>query len=450
MNRSELFKKYDVPAPRYTSYPTVPYWSTTPTKEEWLQSVQDTLMEDETTWSMYIHIPFCESFCTYCACNTSTTKDHSKEAEYIAALHQEWNIYASNFSLLSEKPLRQIHIGGGSPSFLSAENMRVMLTPILELANISHDAFDASVEVDPRTTTEDQLKVLHDLGFSRISIGVQDFNEEVQRLVNRVQPREITERVAQMARAIGYYSVNFDLIYGLPKQTPEAMRHTVETTVALKPDRIALYSLAIVPWIKPAHRKFKDSDLPTGEAKRKLYEIAVDMLLEAGYVEIGMDHFALPHDTLNTARQAGKLHRNFMGYTENRTDLLLALGASSISESKSCYHQNEKVLPVYLRRLANGELPTHRGHLLTDEDKVQKQRILSLMTRGEILFDDRSAITRCSDLLEPLINDGVITIDGTHLKVTEAGKPFLRNVAMALDFRLRDDKPETKVFSQAV
>ena len=382
MNTSQLLKKYDVPVPRYTSYPTVPYWSDSPTPAEWLASLKAAMNRDATTWALYLHIPFCETLCTFCGCNTVITKSHDKERPYADGLFKEFELYLKEVPALHKKPLRQIHLGGGTPTFLSAPQLEQLVSSILSQCTIDPKNFDASVEVDPRRTTAEQLQVLHKLGFRRVSMGVQDFDPEVQRLVNRVQPLDITRALTVEARAMGYDSVNYDLIYGLPNQTPKSFRHTIDHTIELRPDRIALYSFALVPWIKPQQRLFKDEDLPAGEDKRALYEMAYAQLMQAGYVEIGMDHFALPTDAMALAMKHGGLHRNFMGYTESRTDVLLGLGVSSISETPDCFHQNEKVLPVYEKKIAAGEVPTLRGHKLNQQDRQQREQILAFMTLG--------------------------------------------------------------------
>jgi oxygen-independent coproporphyrinogen-3 oxidase len=248
---------------------------------------------------------------------------------------------------------------------------------------------------------------------------------------------------------MGYKSVNYDLIYGLPKQTPETMRRTAELTAVLAPDRIALYSYAKVPWIKPAQRLFKDEDLPEGPDKRQLYEIARDIFLDAGYIEIGMDHFALPDDALNTSRVTGELHRNFMGYTEFRTDILLGLGVSAISETPTCFHQNEKVAPVYERRVQAGEIPTLRGHLLTEEDQRLRKQILQFMTRLHVTLEPEQ-VDDARDYLTQLIEDRLVVIDGNELVLTEAGKPFLRNATVFFDQRLRSAAPGQPIFSRSI
>lgn len=447
---SDLFRKYDVPAPRYTSYPTVPYWSVNPTTEQWMESVRETFAKPDATWSLYIHVPFCETLCTFCGCNTSITKDHTREEPYVKLLHEEWKAYVSRVPDIKKRPLLQFHLGGGSPTFLSPENLRRLIEPILKDVTVDPKDFEGAIEVDPRRTTRAQLEALRQLGFTRVSMGVQDFNPEVQRLVNRKQPREMTEALVRDARELGYHSVNFDLIYGLPKQTPESVKEMAEITCAMRPDRIALYSFAKVPWIKPAQRLFKDEDLPEGADKRALYEIARGILLGAGYKEIGMDHFALPTDSMSKSEETGQLHRNFMGYADRRTDALIGLGVSSISETPGCFHQNEKVLPVYERRVLSGEIPTFRGHLLTQEDRKRREQILRFMTKFEVELESDEQAKDVREFLSSLFDDGLVSLDRRTLKLTEKGRPFLRNACMALDARLRAKAPQTKVFSSSV
>ena len=445
----DLFAKYDVPAPRYTSYPTVPFWSETPTTGQWLEQLNTACADQATAWSLYLHLPFCESLCTFCACNTVITRDHRREANYIQLLLKEWGIYVAQVPALRERPLRQLHLGGGTPTFFSADNLQRMLEPILADTQISSGQFEASLEVDPRHTTREQLIALRSLGFTRISLGVQDFDPEVQRLVNREQPYEITKSITEVARELGYTSVNYDLIYGLPSQTLDSFRKTIEQTIQLRPDRIALYSFALVPWIKPAQRSYSDDDLPKAGEKRALYELARELFAGAGYIEIGMDHFALPHDGLAEARRKGNLHRNFMGYAEARTRVLLGLGVSAISETPTCFHQNEKAFPVYERRLQQGEIPTLRGHLLSDEDRRLREQILTFMTRFEV---DLQAEQRddANLFFAPLIEDGLVELQENKLTLTQQGEPFLRNACMFFDYRLRRRQPESRTFSQAV
>ncbi len=445
---STLFSKYDVPAPRYTSYPTVPYWETPPSPSDWLEHLSYSLKNKEDSWSLYLHIPYCETLCTFCGCNTIITKDHSREKSYTEVLLKEWQFYLDHLPVLRMRELKHIHIGGGTPTFLSAENLIELLKPILDQVQKTKD-FEASIEVDPRRTNNDQLKALYELGFNRISLGVQDFNPEVQRLVNRVQSYELTERITSEARAIGFKSVNFDLIYGLALQTSESIKETIQQTIRLRPDRIALYSFALVPWIKPAQRLFKDEDLPTGEAKRELYEISRTMLLDEGYIEVGMDHFALPEDSLSVAVREKKLHRNFMGYTNQKTNVLLGLGVSSISESLLSFHQNEKVLATYQQKIESVKLATHRGHQLTTEDQVRRAQILDFMTLGQVkLIEEQKQ--EVSVFLKEMLIDGLVELRDNLLIVTKKGKPFLRNACLFFDERLKRVKPTTQVFSQSL
>lgn len=448
MNDSQIFAKYDIPAPRYTSYPTVPYWGVAPTQEQWLTHLRNGLDGGNGQWSMYIHVPYCESLCTFCGCNTIITKDHKKEDPYVQMVLKEWDLYRKLVPDFSKSQLQGIHLGGGTPTFLSAEHLKALLTPILEHTKRG-EHFEGSIEVDPRRTNREQLEVLYSLGFRRISLGVQDFNPEIQRLVNRLQSFEETESITRYAREIGFTSVNYDLIYGLAKQTLETMKHTIEQTKKLRPNRIALYSFALVPWIKPAQRLFKDEDLPVGKDKRDLYEYARTELLNFGYVEVGMDHFALPDEALAIAMKNGKLHRNFMGYTDQKSQVMLGLGVSSISETPQSFHQNEKILPKYEELLNAGQIPTSRGHVLTDEDVARRQQILSLMTTYEVTMTAEQK-QLAPEFLAEMIADNLLIIEGDKVKVTEKGKPFLRNICIFFDEHLKRNKPQTRIFSQSL
>lgn len=448
MIERELLEKYDVALPRYTSYPTVPFWQNVPTTDQWLTHVHEGLAGPDATWSLYIHIPYCESLCTFCGCNTSITRNHDKELPYVQMIRREFENYLQKVPELLNLPLRQIHIGGGTPTFLSAENLQRMIEPIFSRLKIDHNRFDASFEVDPRVTNRHQLEVLYQLGFRRVSLGVQDFNEEVQTLVNRVQPFAQTKAITDMARDIGYTSVNFDLIYGLPQQTLLRLEYTIEKTRELRPDRIALYSFAKVPWIKPQQRLFKDSDLPEGADKRLLYERAYEELLAVDYVEIGMDHFALKTDALYKAINEGNIHRNFMGYTELRTDVMIGLGVSAISEAPGCFHQNEKVLPKYQAEIEAGNLATLRGHILSDSDRARREQILHFMTRGYVDLENTDQTRDAAKFLAELIKDNMVVIDNQRLILTERGRPFMRNVCAVFDERLRENTPTSPLFSR--
>ena len=446
---NDLFAKYDVPAPRYTSYPTVPFWSEMPTTEQWLTELSSAFEDEDATWSLYLHLPFCESLCTFCACNTVITRNHQREIGYKELLLSEWNLYLNRVPKMRERALLGVHLGGGTPTFFAPENLRQILKPILSETRIDTARFEASVEVHPGHTTREHLLALRELGFTRISIGVQDFDPEVQRIVNRNQPYEVTKTCTDTARELGYNSVNYDLIYGLPKQTIERFSESVDRTIELRPDRIALYSFALVPWIKPAQRSYTDEDIPRAAEKRALYEMARARLQAAGYVEIGMDHFALPHDGMAQAQRNGTLHRNFQGYTETRTSVMLGLGVSAISEAPTCFHQNEKAFPVYERRVSQGEIPTFRGHLLSEEDRELREQILRFMTRFEVELRERQP-EDAKQFLASLINDGLVEVHDDRLTLTERGRPFLRNACMFFDYRLRRQEPQARTFSQAL
>ncbi|EMF90931.1 coproporphyrinogen dehydrogenase [Leptospira santarosai str. ST188] len=444
----ELIAKYDIPAPRYTSYPTVPYWSENPTTEEWLDKVRSRLRSEKSSLSLYLHIPFCETLCSFCGCNTSITKNHTVEDPYVETILSEYSNYIMQVPEISRRELKELHLGGGTPTYLSEGNLEILLRSILERMNVSSGP-EFSLEVDPRRTRDTQLKILHDFGFRRISLGVQDFDPEVQRLVNRTQPFEMTERITELSRKLGYASVNFDLIYGLPKQNPESMKRTVKKTLELRPDRIAFYSYAHVPWLKAAQRLFTESDLPSGPEKRELYEISREMFLKAGYLEIGMDHFALESDSLSQAVKNGNLHRNFMGYTSKTTDMLLGLGVSAISDSWDCFHQNEKIVKKYQKRIHGDGFATLRGHKLDEEDLIQRSLILQLSTTGTVIIPKR-ILQDVKLYLASMEDDTLIRWEGNLLSLTEKGRPFLRNVCTGLDLRLRRKSPELRVFSRSI
>ncbi|MBX2994584.1 MAG: oxygen-independent coproporphyrinogen III oxidase [Bdellovibrionaceae bacterium] len=446
---SALFKKYDIPAPRYTSYPTVPYWSETPTLEAWLESLRQTLQEPGSKWSMYIHIPFCETLCTFCGCNTTITKNHKLENPYVARLLKEKDAYFKAAPDFQSRPLSQLHLGGGTPTFLSEEHLRALLQGLLG-GLVKDEHFEGSIEVDPRRTRVTQLEVLREFGFNRVSLGVQDFDPEVQRLIHREQSFEQTKLITDEARRLGFTSVNFDLIYGLPKQNLTTISHMIEKTAQLRPDRIALYSFALVPWIKPGQRLFKDEDLPKGEEKRELYEKAREMLLAEGYLDIGMDHFALPSDELAKSSQRKALHRNFMGYTDQRTDILLGLGVSAISESPHMFFQNEKILPKFESLIDQTGFAPFRGHVLSKEDRHVRKQILELMTRGETSLQGDKDQGVIVERVQEMVKDGLARVDGDKVEILPEGRPFLRNLCLAFDRRFFSSQPETRIFSSSI
>ena len=446
---TQLLEKYDVPVPRYTSYPAVPNWGETPPQARWFEEIDRALAAESSSLAIYVHLPFCETLCTFCGCNTVITRNHDRSAPYVENVLAELDVYLRHVPGLAARPVSQLHLGGGTPTFMPPEVLTQLLEGLAARLPLRAEGYEGSVEVDPRVTTRAHLGAMRALGISRISLGVQDFDTEVLRLVNRPQPFAITSALCADARSSGYDSINFDLIYGLPGQSVSTMTRLADGVLELRPDRLAVYSFARVPWIKPAQRKFKDDDVPTGAAKRALYETLRTRLLAAGYLEIGLDHFALPHDSLAKAAAAGTLHRNFMGYTDRRTTALLGLGVSAISETPSCYHQNEKVITVYERRVADGEVPTLRGHLLSDDDRRRADLIRSLMTSGRAVLTSAERESALAELGE-LVRDGVAEITAHELRIADRGKPFVRNVAAFFDTYLRHSAKEGPVYSRAI
>jgi oxygen-independent coproporphyrinogen-3 oxidase len=451
MTAQQLLDKYNVAVPRYTSYPTVPYWDAScPSTGDWKGSILQAFGESREI-SLYLHLPFCEALCTYCGCNKRITKNHAVESPYIEAVLKEWALYRD---LLPGRPiLRELHLGGGTPTFFAPENLHHLLSNILKDVDLAED-YEFGFEAHPGTTSAEHLSTLRDLGFTRLSIGIQDFAPEILEIINRKQTFEDVRFVTEKARELGYESINYDLIFGLPLQTPAHIMETIRKTKALAPERIAFYSYAHVPWISPAQRAYSEDDLPKGKDKRALYELGRELLEEAGYVEIGMDHFALPKDSLYQAMQEGTLHRSFMGYTPFTTHLNLALGASSISDSWGAFVQNEKKIERYQELVNAGELPIVKGHLLTEEDRTLRQHILNIMCRYRTKWADAGlqceALYAGLDRMDELEADGLIIRRPFELEVTDIGKPFIRNICMALDARYWRKKPEGQLFSQAV
>ena len=449
MTTSDLFARYDVQVPRYTSYPTVPDWHQAPTTDEWFSSLGKALQKPDATISLYIHLPFCESLCTFCGCNTVITRDHERAQPYVDLVLRELDAYLRAVPALAERPIDQLHLGGGTPTFLSTHELARLIDGVYERVRRTPDHFEASVEADPRVTSRAQLETLRARGFSRLSLGIQDFNEETQQLVNRVQSPALVAALVRDARTAGYQSINFDLIYGLPAQTPETIDATARAVLDLSPDRLAVYSFARVPWIKPQQRKFKDEQIPAGAEKRALYETIRRPLLEHGYVELGLDHFAKPTDSLARAAAAGTMHRNFQGYTERRTTVLLGLGVSAISETPDCYHQNEKIITVYNRRVERDEVPTLRGHKLSDDDQRRRDRILRLMTGFRVgLTDEESLDART--FLSSMLEDGLVELEQNELRIPLRGRAFLRNAAVFFDAQFRAAQPTGPKYSRAM
>lgn len=450
-----IVQKYNVPGPRYTSYPTVPYWEEEKFQlEDWKRTLLQSFKESNATEgiSLYIHLPFCESLCTFCGCNKRITKRHEVEDPYITAVIKEWKLYCD---LFPRKPIiKEIHLGGGTPTFFSPENLERLMNGIFQYATKAEE-HEFSFEGHPNNTTKQHLQTLYDLGFRRVSFGVQDYSPKVQEAIHRIQPFHNVAKVTFWAKEIGYTSVGHDLIFGLPFQTLKDVKDTIDKTKSLQPDRLAFYSYAHVPWIKGnGQRGFKDEDLPKDDEKRMLYEEGKIQLAQNGYHEIGMDHFALENDSMFTSFKEGKLHRNFMGYTASKTQLMIGLGVSSISDSWYSFAQNEKTIEDYYTHLAENQLPIFRGHVLTPEDLIIRRHILNLMCQFTTSWKDKTLdFTELPSVLaslEEMQDDGLLTIQNDSITVTEKGKPFVRNICMAFDLRLIRKAPETKLFSMTI
>jgi len=451
-----LIAKYNVPGPRYTSYPTVPYWDVDGFgAEKWLAQAKRCFEETNESEgvSVYIHLPFCETPCTFCGCCKKFTRNHDVEEPYAADIIHEWSTYAEHFD--AQPRIKELHIGGGTPTFFSATRLSKLMDGIIGRAHIMQPC-EFSFEGHPSSTTEEHLRSLRGHGFRRLSLGVQDFDPIVQKTINRFQSFEDVARVTDMARRLDYSSINFDLIYGLPRQHLAGLVQTMEKVVSLSPDRIAFYGYAHVPWVPEAsQRRFTEAEIPRGEQKRALYEIGRDLLIDAGYHEIGMDHFALETDALYVSAQARTLHRNFMGYTPLHSQLSIGLGMSAISDAWYAFAQNEKSLETYHARVNANELPVFRGHNLTEEDLVLRQHILDLMCRHETDLvqgaHELGCAEECIARLDELIADELVELDGSRVRITQSGHAFLRNVCMAFDARLwRGEQSRAQMFSDTV
>ncbi len=450
----DLVAKYNVPGPRYTSYPTVPYWDVDSfTGKAWKESVVRAFSEsnEKTGISLYIHLPFCESMCTFCGCHKRITRRHSVEVPYISSLLKEWELYRK---LFGKRPvIRELHLGGGTPTFFSPENLKMLLEGIFRYAERPEE-WEYSFEGHPANTTREHLKVLYQAGFRRVSYGVQDYNETVQRAIHRIQTYEQVAEITKISREEGFTSVGHDIIYGLPFQTASHVEETLKKTAEIRPDRLAFYSYAHVPWLKGnGQRGFQDSDLPTPDEKRRQYELGKEILGAAGYQEIGMDHYALETDSLYQSMINGGLHRNFMGYTVSRTQMMVGLGVSSISDSWYGFAQNVKSIEEYEHLVSSGIIPVFRGHLLSEEDQLVRRHILDLMCRFKTRWDKGLSAERIAEIRERLSEpeaDGLLILKPDTVEVTEPGRVFIRNICMAFDLHLHNKVPETRLFSMTV
>lgn len=452
----QLLRRFDVPGPRYTSYPTADRFVEAFGCDDYIQALEQRRAGSMALpLSLYVHIPFCESLCYYCACNKVITKHHSKSAEYLRYLSRELELQVEHFG--RGYNVSQLHLGGGSPTFLSDVELSDLLDMIKRHFNLTPGG-EFSIEVDPRTVTPERLQHLYQLGFNRLSFGVQDFDPTVQKAVHRMQPAEQVFALVQAARDIGFESINVDLIYGLPKQTPESFRHTLEQIQQLRPDRIALYAYAHLPTRFKPQRRILSAELPSPSEKLSMLANSLAMLGDAGYDYVGMDHFALPDDALAVAKRQGRLHRNFQGYSTQPDCDLIALGVSAIGRIGATYSQNAKTLDEYYDALDQGRLPIVRGLALNRDDILRRSVIMAIMCQGELdfeamgdahLVDFKSHFARELERLGEMVAMGLVRLSDSSLEVTEQGWYFVRAIAMTFDKYLQSDQDRAR-FSKII
>ncbi|MCC5881042.1 MAG: oxygen-independent coproporphyrinogen III oxidase [Halomonas sp.] len=451
-----LVEKYDRPGPRYTSYPTAPQFHAAFAEDDYRAAAErSNRVSSPKPLSVYVHIPFCKSLCYYCACNKIITHNTERAAEYLGWLKEEIGVQGALFD--ETRRMTQLHLGGGTPTYLSNAQLGELMAALDEAFHFAPaEEREFSLEVDPRTVTPEQIHELHDLGFNRLSFGVQDFDEEVQKAVNRVQSEAQVIELVAAAREAGFQSVSVDLIYGLPLQTVASFDTTLAKIIALRPDRIAAYSYAHLPDLFKAQRLIRPEDMPPPERKLELLELTIRRLTAAGYVYIGMDHFALPDDELTLAKENGTLQRNFQGYSTHADCDMIGLGITSIGKVGDSYSQSVKETAQYQARLEAGRLPVMRGYRLNDDDRLRRDVINALMCHGRIDFADiearhdivfRDYFADALGQLEEMQADGLLSIRDEEIEVLPAGRLMMRNMAMAFDAYL---KPNEGRFSRTV
>ncbi len=455
----ELLRKYDRPGPRYTSYPTAVEFSSAYDASAYFRSLEEASRHPDDPLSLYIHLPFCEHRCTFCGCNVVITQHRSVAEKYLGYLHREIREVARR--LRPRRKVVQYHWGGGTPTYLNLEQMRALQQVVTECFDILPDA-EAAIEVDPRVTSRAQIDLLRSMGFNRLSMGVQDFDPDVQAIINRNQTEQQTRELFAYSRSAGFASINIDLIYGLPLQKPETFAQTLAAVIELRADRIAVYSYAHVPWLRTQQKGFDPGMLPSGEQKLELFCLARDAFLRAGYREIGMDHFAVPEDELAKAVETRTLSRNFMGYTVKAAPDMIGVGVSAIGDVAGAYAQNQKKLPRYYDAIDKGSLPIDRGYRLSADDQLRRFVITQLMCnfhldkraveeRFGIVFD--LAFEReLAELARPdgMIANGFVSASSEAVHVEPLGRLFVRNVAMLFDRYLLDKKTDAPIFSRTV
>ncbi|MCX7186235.1 MAG: oxygen-independent coproporphyrinogen III oxidase [Methylophilales bacterium] len=453
---AEMLQKYDVSGPRYTSYPTADRFVEAFTEEAYKVALENRRVGGlALPLSIYVHIPFCESLCFFCACNKIVTKHHERSVEYLRYLSREIDMHIQHLG--AGQIISQLHLGGGSPTFFSDAELSELMSMIRRNFVLAEGG-EYSIEVDPRTVNDERLAHLRTLGFNRLSFGVQDFDEEVQKAVHRIQPAEQVFSLVETARRLKFESVNVDLIYGLPKQTPESFARTLAQIVDLRPDRIALYAYAHLPERFKPQRRISEYELPAASAKIAMLSDALAALIGAGYVYVGMDHFALPDDALAVAKRQGRLHRNFQGYSTQPDCDLISLGVSAIGRVGATYSQNAKTLEEYYDYIDRGRFPVVRGLALSRDDLVRRAVIMAIMCQGQLqyesielayMIDFKSYFASELLALQALQDNGMVVLEDSGLQVTEMGWFFVRAVAMLFDRYLQTDRNRAR-FSKII
>ncbi|MHC4958005.1 MAG: oxygen-independent coproporphyrinogen III oxidase [Planctomycetota bacterium] len=453
MNLSELLKKYDRPGPRYTSYPTAREFHDGVDDGAYAAQLDKAAQEHDAPLALYLHLPFCDERCLFCGCNVVISKGREPLGRYMGALLKELDMVAAHLG--GRQRVEQYHWGGGTPTYLTPDEMRLVHGKVAEHFDIASDA-EAAIEVDPRVTTKEHLGVLHELGFNRISMGVQDFTPAVQEAINRVQSYEQTASLIEEARRLGFVSTNIDLIYGLPHQTPETFAESLALVNSIRPERLAVYSFAMVPWMKGHQRKIDEDTLPGPETKLQVFLEARQAFLDAGYLSVGMDHFALPEDDMGRALQDGTLWRNFMGYTVQQAPDMVAVGMSGIGDVAGAYVQNNPKLVDYERAIEDGHLATQRGYVLTDDDKLRRHVITALMCAFHVEVSDVEhrfgvdfweVFADARGPLQEMADDGLVEFDAAGVSIVGDGRLLVRNACMAFDAHQRSGERE---FSRTV
>jgi oxygen-independent coproporphyrinogen-3 oxidase len=434
----DLVKKYNVPGPRYTSYPPATQFTDEISAEVFREKIRAN-NERERGLSLYFHLPFCQTLCWFCGCTTVITTDQKKSGDYLQYLEREMDLVKPLVN--PKRKAVQLHFGGGTPTFSLPDEIRRLGEMIRSRFAFAPD-IEAGVEVDPRRLTREHLVALREVGFNRTSMGVQDNDPVVQKAVHRIQPFAMTKQVVEWMRELGFYSVNIDLIYGLPYQTPQSFAKTLEEVLSLKPDRFAVFNYAHVPWLKPAQKIFKADTFPSPETKLELLKLTIERLTSEGYAYIGMDHFALANDELAVAQRQKTLQRNFQGYSTRGGTDIYAFGMSAISQAEGFYWQNQKELPEYYAALDAGKLPLHRGYALTEEDQIRRTTIMRLMCDLGLEYAGMSKLLGLNfqehfaaelDSLDDMEADGLLVKTPEDLIVTDVGRLLIRNIAMRFD-----------------